>query len=49
MLYLGLDCLTNSPHHYYRKCIENNMENINIDIRVNNINVNFAAVSLSMK
>ena len=21
----GLDCLTNSPHHYYRKCMENSV------------------------
>ena len=30
----GLDCLTNSPHHYHRKCMENRMENIHADIRV---------------
>ena len=30
----GLDCLTNSSQHYHRKCMENSVENIHVDIRV---------------
>ena len=29
-----LDCLTNSPDHHHRKCLENSVENIHADIRV---------------
>lgn len=30
----ALDCKTNSPDRYYRKCIENSMEKIHTDIKV---------------
>ena len=41
----ALDCWTNSPCQHFRKCIENSMENMHTDARVQRVEVAEASVT----